>query len=1182
MYNDRKILALLLTCALTLCCPDVMCEADETLTYYVSPSGNDNNRGTIESPFKSLDRAKLAARDNKECAVDIVMKGGTYYLNNSIVFNADDTRSDDAPLKVSAADGENVRFIGGKSIDASKFTKVIDGEILSRLPVSVRGKVYSVNLDELGEYNLGYMKQYGTYYGNGTQIPDIYVNGRKMNCARWPNENYTKVGTVLNMGSVDTKAGQKPANMVGATIKYSDDRIARWANAEDGWLFGYWTYNWDSSSLKIKNIDIENKTITTEDSSTFGVSEGQRYYAFNMIEELDSPGEWYIDRNTHILYYYPNCDLENTDMIISQIDRMFDINSCKNITFKGLSIESSKEFNVFIGENAENIVFRGCSIKGGIIPVYINGKNNGIINCDVYDAGFDCCQIYGGIADNNDFELCNNFVINCDIHDFGQRILSGCGIRMGGQGAIAQHNRIHDGPAWGIGCGGFLQKIQYNEIYDVVLESSDSGAIYCGRDSRHRGMDISYNYIHDVYGTYGVNDAFFIGVYLDDYEAGIKVTNNVFKNVSTPVYGHHSAQCIVENNLSINKTASTNGSIWWTSGDWYQNIDLPSTTQGTFWSRHASIDWTKEPYSSLFPEAKNMTKDNALDPFGNSIKNNVFVNHSELNIASNVYLKSTVENNYFYESDPGFVDANNDNYSLREDSVVFKDLPEFENPDMSQMGLIYDPERPSEFTEVGKKDMFKLFIPEDGQKNVMSYNAEFAWDISEEPGIEKYLLQIAKDKDFNDISFDLEVGDTSKKIQELEPNTTYYWRVAAIKENGKTKELLWNPDGVRSFQTSYYVKEIKNDASKEVKLNDILSDKENWNVGSAKKLESLNNGVKITADLGVGGYDKVCTRLNEMYHFSATFDGGAWYAFGILADNTSEFGWVRNSHYLIIVKPDALELHKYPNSFTNSGMIKSVPAEISFDDGKVHDIVFGTNVVDDMTYIVFAMDGEVIFKIKDEQAGSMYEEGKLCFYVIGDNGNASLTISEPIKDMPDVSIKKTNLPEDYTKALSGGVAMKTGSPRVYKDLIETQIDNANSDITPININDRTFGPVRFISETVGAEVAWNDSERKVTITKGEDIIVMQIGNEICTLNGEKRKLDYGPVIINDITYLPLRFIAEMLGLEVEYNEETGVILTVPGENKLYIEDKSSEWWNNLSKYIDFGNDGKKTFKVMAA
>jgi len=87
-------------------------------------------------------------------------------------------------------------------------------------------------------------------------------------------------------------------------------------------------------------------------------------------------------------------------------------------------------------------------------------------------------------------------------------------------------------------------------------------------------------------------------------------------------------------------------------------------------------------------------------------------------------------------------------------------------------------------------------------------------------------------------------------------------------------------------------------------------------------------------------------------------------------------------------------------------------------------------------------------------------------------------------------------------------------------------------------NDRTLVPLRFISERLGAQVAWDDATRKVTITDGDNTIELIIGDSNPKLNGKTIPIDAAPKIYNDYTYVPLRFIAEALGCKVDWFDGT--------------------------------------------
>ena len=93
-----------------------------------------------------------------------------------------------------------------------------------------------------------------------------------------------------------------------------------------------------------------------------------------------------------------------------------------------------------------------------------------------------------------------------------------------------------------------------------------------------------------------------------------------------------------------------------------------------------------------------------------------------------------------------------------------------------------------------------------------------------------------------------------------------------------------------------------------------------------------------------------------------------------------------------------------------------------------------------------------------------------------------------------------------------------------------------NDIAPIIRNDRTMLPARFVAENLGADVKWDNDERKVTITKGDTTIIITIDSQTALVNGAAIVLDSPAFIENDRTYTPLRFIAEKLGASVEWNE----------------------------------------------
>lgn len=126
------------------------------------------------------------------------------------------------------------------------------------------------------------------------------------------------------------------------------------------------------------------------------------------------------------------------------------------------------------------------------------------------------------------------------------------------------------------------------------------------------------------------------------------------------------------------------------------------------------------------------------------------------------------------------------------------------------------------------------------------------------------------------------------------------------------------------------------------------------------------------------------------------------------------------------------------------------------------------------------------------------------------------------------------------------ITMQIGEPMMNVNGEEQEIDPGMG-TTPIVENDRTLLPVRSIIETLGGTVEWNGETLTASLTYGDDMIELVINSTTAYLNGEPQELDTAPVVINDRTMLPIRFIAESFGFNVEWDQET-LTVTISGED----------------------------------
>ncbi len=147
---------------------------------------------------------------------------------------------------------------------------------------------------------------------------------------------------------------------------------------------------------------------------------------------------------------------------------------------------------------------------------------------------------------------------------------------------------------------------------------------------------------------------------------------------------------------------------------------------------------------------------------------------------------------------------------------------------------------------------------------------------------------------------------------------------------------------------------------------------------------------------------------------------------------------------------------------------------------------------------------------------------------------------------------------DFDKAVSGNITLYAKwTEKAEENIADKQIiltinekeatvfgKTVINDVAPVIVNGRTMLPIRFIAESLGATVDWNDTEKKVTIKSEDKEIVIYIGSDTAYVDGAAKELDVEAFIKDSRTYLPLRFISENLGADVQWiAEEKKVVIT---------------------------------------
>ena len=98
----------------------------------------------------------------------------------------------------------------------------------------------------------------------------------------------------------------KARGVVSDRFTYLDKRIENWQSHSDIWMHGYWYQEWADAYLKVKSFSKYDQHVLIEPPhSHYGYKKGARYRYLNVLEELDSPKEYYLDRENGVLYFWP-------------------------------------------------------------------------------------------------------------------------------------------------------------------------------------------------------------------------------------------------------------------------------------------------------------------------------------------------------------------------------------------------------------------------------------------------------------------------------------------------------------------------------------------------------------------------------------------------------------------------------------------------------------------------------------------------------------------------------------------------------------------------------------------------------------------------------------------------------------------------------------------------------------
>ncbi len=689
------------------------CEGD----FYVAPNGNDANDGSLRKPFATLQRAAEAVRElkkTKKGGITVSIHGGEY-LTECFHLTAEDSGTADCPITYCAYGDGEVIINGGVTLHAMDFDPVSD-DVRERLDPEARDHVVQVDLKKYGltKADWGHLCPIGKYITADKYddyIPDVncelFVNGSRMTLARYPNKGFARLNGVAEIGDVWEYPEQnyyydwkERRNHYGGKYMMSKGmnlRAKKWKSLEDIWVYGYFYHDWADASTPIERFELDHRTFYPKYVARYGAKKDALYYFYNILEELDVPGEWYLDREEGMLYFYPPEDVPDlnaarVEMTISR-DNIIRAENVNYITFQGLTLKGTRSDALHITGN--NNTMRRLTVFGVMgNAIMVNGYRNLISECHICHTGKGGVFVEGG-----DFETLTpgeNVVDNNLIHNFAEVYLTYYpAVQLDGVGNICSHNEIYNAPHAAILYYGNDHIIEYNHIHDVVLLSSDAGAIYSGQSWTRYGCVIRYNCLYNI-GSEGFNPD---GIYFDDMLSGQETYGNLIVGVRKNAILIGGGRDIkVYNNIMIRNGRS----IFYDDRgrDGYKNNGWAASSVNNYetsnmWVRLRRVPYQSEIWAKKYPRLAALSSDfsnpDSLDfppnPAYSEVYNNLIIDEKKIGVRAfgDVPVMSSIHDNAVFddELDAGFIEGT---YTLMPSAKAFLEMPGFKNLPINKMG----------------------------------------------------------------------------------------------------------------------------------------------------------------------------------------------------------------------------------------------------------------------------------------------------------------------------------------------------------------------------------------------------------------------------------------------------------------------------------------------------------------
>ena len=301
-----------------------------TVEIHVAPAGSDQHSGDQSSPLATLTGARDAIRRLKAAGelsgpVTVRVQPGTYVQGAPLVLEAQDSGTALAPVEYRAVPGGPCCLTGGVVVNGwtTHADKVCKADV-SRLELSRDCRV-------------------------------LVCNGRRQEVARFPNRDPADVNggswAYVDGQRIDMYADspghdeyhrahsqrdfwQRNVPELTQTLAMRPQDLRSWSRPEEGEVSVFPRFNWWHYVVPIVAFERASRLLRLAPGCEYEIRPGDRYFVRNLLEELDQQGEWFFDRHTQTLYFWPPAPLENLVVHVATTDALVSLHKCEQITLR--------------------------------------------------------------------------------------------------------------------------------------------------------------------------------------------------------------------------------------------------------------------------------------------------------------------------------------------------------------------------------------------------------------------------------------------------------------------------------------------------------------------------------------------------------------------------------------------------------------------------------------------------------------------------------------------------------------------------------------------------------------------------------------------------------------------------------------------------------------------------------